>query len=440
MVTKPRATVGPRKPDRRRTALRTFVQAVATTLFVTAIFGLAGCEKPPTWDELIHGKKKDAAPPPAPVAKQTEAPKAAPPPAQKEPEPPKKTAQEAIAQFNSTPTFQRTNAQLAELASLPEARDQITGLELQGSNGIDDAGLAVLPKFDKVERLNISHLNYSSAGLANVAKMKNLTALAMTKGAQKDKNSDAAIAHIAQMKQLTELYVDQAKFSNAGIAEIAKMTQLEKLSVAMISQFTDEHLEMLAPLVNLKYLDLTGSYVTDAGLKYLRPFTELEDLRMAKMQGVRGRGLYELVAKSHGLRKLTNLTVYDNPYLTIEAYQGISNIKTLVVLDVGRANCTNAAFIGAMPPLRNLEKLSVHENESLSDDAMLQAFPKLKKLKTIFFQDNKLISDASIKAFARVKTLEGIALRQTAVTPTGAQNLKKALKNCQVDYNGKLLQ
>ena len=34
---------------------------------------------------------------------------------------------------------------------------------------------------------------------------------------------------------------------------------------------------MLAPLVNLKYLDLTGSYVTDNGLKYLLPFTELED-------------------------------------------------------------------------------------------------------------------------------------------------------------------
>ena len=31
------------------------------------------------------------------------------------------------------------------------------------------------------------------------------------------------------------------------------MTQLEKLvGLAMISQFTDEHLEMLAPLVNLK--------------------------------------------------------------------------------------------------------------------------------------------------------------------------------------------
>jgi Leucine-rich repeat (LRR) protein len=437
MVTKPRATAARRKPNRTGPGPRIFMQLIATSVVAAALCTLSGCEKPPTFDELIHGKKKDAAPPPAPVAKQAEAPKAAPQAAPQTPEPPKKTAQEALAQFNSTPTYRRTNEQLAELSSLPEARDQLTVLELQGST-IDDAGLAVLPKFDKVEKLNIGTLNYSNEALANVAKMKNVTTLVMTRGAQKDKNTDAGMAHIAQMKQVVELYVDQAKFSTAGIAEIAKMTQLEKLSVGMISQFTDEHLEMLAPLVNLKYLDLTGSYVTDNGLKYLLPFTELEDLRMAKMQAVRGAGLDDLVTKRHGLRKLTNLSMYDNPYLNIQAYQGISNIKTLVSLDIGAANCTNAAF-GAMPYLRNLQALSVHENESLSDDAMLKDFPKLKKLKTIYFGNNKLISDASLPAFARVKTLEGITLMQTAVTPTGAQRLKSKLKNCKINFNGTML-
>jgi Leucine-rich repeat (LRR) protein len=437
MVTKPRATAARRKPNRTGPGLRIFRHAMATSLVAAALCTLSGCEKPPTFDELIHGKKKDATPP-APVAKQAaETPKAAPQAAPQTPEPPKKTAQEVLAQFNSTQTYRRTNEQLAELASLPEARDQITVLELQGST-INDAGLAVLPKFDKVEKLNIGTLNYSNQALANVAKMKNVTTLVMSKGAQKDKNTDAGMAHISQMKQLVELYVDQAKFSTAGIAEIAKMTQLEKLSVGMISQFTDEHLEMLAPLVNLKYLDLTGSYVTDNGLKYLLPFTELEDLRMAKMQAVRGAGLDDLVTKRHGLRKLTNLTMYDNPYLNIQAYVGISNIKTLVVLDVGAANCTNAAF-EAMPHLRNLEVLSVHDNESLSDDGMISYFSKLKKLKSIYFGNNKLISDASIPAFAKVKTLERITLLQTAVTPTGAQKLKSKLKNCKVNYNGTML-
>jgi hypothetical protein len=434
MVTQPRATVARRKPHRRGLGAKTLLQAIATTFVAAALLALAGCEKPPTFDELIHGKKKEA---PAPVAKQAEPPKAAPQAAPQTPEPPKKTAQEALAQFNSTPTYKRTNEQLAELSSLPEARDQLTVLDLQAST-INDAGLAVLPKFDKVEKLNIGTLNYSNEALANVAKMKNVTTLVMTKGAQKDKNSDAGMAHISQMKQLVELYVDQSKFSTAGIAEIAKMTQLEKLSVGQISQFTDEHLEMLAPLVNLKYLDLTGSYVSDNGLKYLVPFTELEDLRMAKMQAVRGPGLSDLVQKRHGLRKLKHLTMYDNPYLGIDAYVGISNIKTLEGLDVGAANCTNAAF-EAMPHLRNLQYLSVHQNDALSDDAMINYFPKLRRLKSVYFENNRFISDASLPAFARVKTLEAITLINTLVTPTGAQRLKSKLKNCKVTYNGTTL-
>jgi Leucine-rich repeat (LRR) protein len=437
MLTKTSATAR-RRPTRGGLAPRSLMRGLIVTLFPAALVVLAGCEKPPTWDELIHGKKPAAAPAPAPVAKQAPPAKAAAQSAPREPEAPKRTAQEALSQFANTPSYKRTNAQLTELASLPEARDQITDLELQGSM-IDDTGFAQLPKFEKVEKLNIGNMNYSNAALGNVAQMKGVTTLIMTKGPQKEKNCDAGLAHLTQMKQLVDLQLDQSKFSTAGVAEIAKMTQLEKLSVSMVAVFSDENLETLAPLVNLKYLDLTNSLVTDDGLKYLVPFTELDTLKIAKMHGVRGRGLKELVLDRKGLRKLTNLSIYDNPYLTIDAYIGISHIKTLVSLDVGAANCSNEAFVGAMPPLKNLQYLSVHENEHLTDEAMIQAFPKLRKLKSIYFHNNKLISDGSIKAFAQVKTLEAITLLDTAVTPTGALTLKKKLRNTKVNYNGKNL-
>jgi Leucine-rich repeat (LRR) protein len=436
MATKSRAGLARRKPDAGRASARSVTQVFVASLIAAAMLGVAGCEKPPTFSELINGKKKEA-PPAPPVAKQAAPAAAAPQAPPKVVEAPKRTAQEALAQFNGTPVYRRTNAQLAELAELPEARDQITVLELQGSTGVDDAGLAVLPKFDHVERLNISTLNYSSAGLANVAKMKNVTAIAMSRGAQKDKNSDAAVAQLKQMKQLTELYVDQAKFSTAGIAEIAQMTQLEKLSVAFISQFADEHLEMLAPLVNLKFLDLSGSNVTDDGLKYLLPFTELEFLGMSKMQGVRGRGLVELIKTKKGLRKLTSLSVYDNPYLTVEGYQGIAHLgKTLVTLDAGAANVTNSVFVQAMPFLKNLEALSVHDNDALGDDAM-PALPK--RLKSLYFGNNKLISDRSVLPISKLKLLEALTISQTSITPTGARQLKAKLKNCKINYNGNML-
>jgi hypothetical protein len=412
MAPNPRANVARRQAEDNPAGPRAWMHVLLTSFLTVTLFGLAGCDKPPTWSELI-GKKKEEAPAPAPVVKQAEPTKAAPAPAPKQPEAPKKTAQEAMAQFNSTPVYRRTNEQLAELASFPEVRDQITNLDIQ-SSAVNDAGFAALPKFDHVEQLNISTLSYGNEALANVAKMKSVTSLWMARGAQKDKNSYAGMGYIAQM------------------------TQLEKLSVAGVTGFADEHLEKLTPLVNLKYLDLTGTYVTDNGMQYLLPFTELEVLKMAKMQGLRGRGLKELMTKRKGLPHLLQLTVYDNPYLSIEAYEGISRMKTLVSLDVGAANCTNAAFTGAIPPLKNLEYLSVHENDALSDPAMA-VLPRMKKLKNLYFQNNKLISDASLPMFAKVKTLEGLALLNTLVTPTGAEKLKNKLKNCKINYNGRTL-
>jgi Leucine-rich repeat (LRR) protein len=438
MVTKPKATVARRTQGRSGASKQTVMQCIATSFAVAALFALVGCEKIPTWSELVGGKKKDAAPAAPPVAK-ADTPKAeAPQPAPQAPEPPKKTAQEAIAQFSSTPTYRRTNAQLAELAALPEARDQITALELQGSS-VDEAGFAELPKFDKVERLNISMMNYSSGALANVAKMKGVTAIAMWRGPQKEKNCDAGLAQLKPMKQLTELYIDQSKITPAGIAEIAQMTQLEKLSVAMVSAFTDEHLQMLAPLVNLKYLDLTNSLVTDDGLQHVTAFPELETLKIGKMHGVRGKGLLEL-GKKKALRNLHFLSIYDNPYMTIEAYMGISRLPSITILDVGSANCTNAAFEGAMPALKNLEVLSVHQNEHLNDEAILQALPKMRKLKSLYFQGNRLISDASMPAFAKCKTLEALTLLQTLCTEDACKKLKtKFLKNCKINLNGKMI-
>ncbi len=436
MALNPRATVARRQVEARPTGPSAWIRILSTTLLPLALLALAGCEKPPTWNELVGGKK-DEAKPAAPTPPPVKTPTATPAPVAKQPEAPKRTAQEAMALFNQTPVYRRTNEQLSELASLPEARDQITNLDIQSST-VNDAGFAVLPKFDKVETLNISTLTYSNEALANVAKMKSVTSLWMAKGAQKDKNSDAGLGYVKQMKQLVELHVDAAKLSSAGIAEIAQMTQLERLSVNGVIGFTDEHLQMLAPLVNLKYLDLTGSYVTDNGLKYLLPFTQLETLKMAKMQGIRGGGLKDLVMKQKGLPNLTSLTLYDNPYLNIEAYEGISRLKTLVSLDVGAANCTNTAFVGAMPPLKNLEYLSVHENDALSDPAMA-ALSKMRKLKSLYFENNKNISDASVPALSKVKTLESLTILHTSITPTGAQKIKNKLKNCKINYDGKYL-
>ena len=169
------------RPSGRQLHLWAGAPLTAMTLVLAACVGLAGCGKPPTWSELVNGKKKEAPPAPPVATTSTKTPPSALP--LKAPEKPKRTPQEVIAEFNATPAERHTDAQLAELASTPEAADQFTELNLN-SSGVSDGGLAVLPKFEHVEKLSIDGCQYSNAGLANVAKMKSLTSLSMNGGAR----------------------------------------------------------------------------------------------------------------------------------------------------------------------------------------------------------------------------------------------------------------
>jgi len=415
--------------------------AIATlVVVVAAVVGLAGCDKLPTASELINGKKKETPPPPKVASTPVQTPSAAPPP-QKPPEPPKKTPQELITQFNATPSQQRTDGQLGELVRMPEAIDQFTEMNLNGS-GVTDAGMAVLPKFERVEKLSIDGCQYTNDALANVAKMKNLTSLSMLGGAVKEQGSDKGIAYIKDMHQLTSLSVERAKFTIAGFSSIGEMVWLESLNVSG-TPFADEQLKALSGLTNLKDLNISRTAVTDAGFAYLLPFRELEVLNIGGLSATyatfHGQGLKEL-GRRGGLPKLRVLGMYNNPNLSVAAYEGLLFFRrSLESLDAGDAGIDDFRFINAVAPLGKLEVLLVHRNPNLTDGGMV-ALPKLKKLKRLYFSENTGITDRSLAPMAKLKSLESLSLDKTSCTEGGVRQLKKKLKNCDISLNGKKIE
>jgi Leucine-rich repeat (LRR) protein len=413
---------------------------LSAIVFVLATFvALSGCDKPPTFSELINGKKKEEPPPAAPQVAKTSTP--APPPRQeppKEPEKPKRAPQEAIAEFNATPPVKRTNQQLIELAGSPEATDQFTELAL-GSSGVSDAGLAVLPKFDKVEKLAIDGCQYTNNALANIAKMKSLTSLSMNGGSVADPshNCDSGLAAIKEMHQLTSLSIDSANLTPKGLAHVASMTWLESLNVAH-TRFNDDNLEMLAPLVNLKALNISFTNVSDNGFRLLLPFHQMESLNISRLPIV-GDGLRGL-AQSKAMPNLHELTMHSINALDLSGYQGIFGFKkTLQSLDVGMSKLTDDRFVDAIVPCTKLEVLMVHENPSLGDGGISQ-IGKLRNLKRLFFYKNPGVTDASIKSLAKLRKLESITINASGVTLAGAQHLKKMLKNCDVVFNDRRIE
>lgn len=405
-----------------------------TVALMLSAMAFSGCEKPPTFSELINGKKKEPPPStPAPVANTAptaqvhrEPPKA--------PEIPKRAPQEVIAEFNATPSQQRTDKQIQELASNPEAADQFTELNLTSANGISDAGIALLPKFEHVERLSIDNCQYTNAALVNVAKMKSLTWLSMNGGVIKEPTSDSGLAAIKQMHQLTSLSLEGANITPKGLESIAEMDWLESLNVAR-TRFNDDSLKLLSPLVNLKELNISYTLVSDSAFEYLLPFHQMETLKIARLP-INGRGLKGL-GQSGAMPNLHTLVMFSNPGLELSGYEGIYAFKkTLQSLDVGQSALTDDRFIHGVVPCTKLEVLLVHDNPSISDAGM-QQISKLKKLKRLYFFKNPGITDLSLNYIVKLRSLESVTFNATSVSALGAQNLKKHLKKCDVVYNDK---
>jgi hypothetical protein len=399
---------------------------------------LSGCGgKVPTFGELINGKKKEETPAPAPQVAKTSTPAPARQEPPKEPEKPKRAPQEVIAEFNATPPEKRNNQQLIELAQSPEATDQFTELYLSTS-GVTDAGLAAMPKFEKVEKLSIDGCQYTNNALANIAKMKSLTTLSMLGGPAADpsRNCDAGLAAIKEMHQLTSLAVESAGLTPKGLEHIATMTWLESLNVAH-TRFNDDNLELLAPLVNLKELNISYTNVSDNGFRFLLPFTQLENLKIGHLP-IRGEGLKKLsVAKAKP--NLRALTVFEIVGMEQPGYEAIYNFRrTLEYLDVGQAALTDERFIKGIVPCTKLEVLLVHENPSFGDAGLSQV-SRLKSLKRLYFYKNPGVTDQCVPQIIKLrKSLESITFNATGVTEKGAQYLKKKLRpECVVEYNYK---
>ncbi len=411
-------------------------RTLSSLAILAALAVVAGCDKVPTWTELTQGKKTEEQPSAAKAAPQPAAKTAAAPAPQKPPEAPKLTPQEVIAKFNSTPPQQRTDALLTELGSLKEGLDQFTEMNFSNS-AVTDAGLAVLPKFERLEVLTLDACQISSHGLQNLAKMKNLNTVSVMYGTVKEPNSDNAVAVLGRMPQITSLRLDRAKLSEEGFRRLGAMTSLESLSIANVPM-GNSNMQFIANLTNLKELNISSTLLTDDGLAGLLPLKALESLYMADLPQMTGRGLKELVVGQKALLKLKVLGISNNPKINSQAYEAIFRMKKLETLDVNEANLDDALFVHAIAPLSNLQKLTIGRDRC-TDQGMV-ALPKLRKLKVFVVDRDPAIDDGALPAIAKLKQLEKLILTDSLCSENRLRALRKTNPKLEITVNQKKIE
>lgn len=172
---------------------------------------------------------------------------------------------------------------------------ELSNLEGLRLYGVTDAALAELPRMDSLRRLDLSCSKITGSGLGELARHPNLRELSLDRFTV----TDAGLANLRHVSQVELLYLDSTPFRDDGFAWI---TSDPRSLVGAKVTFTNDGLQHVARLPNLRVLSLNNVPVTDAGLSRLKNLQTLESLSLAKTH-VTDAGLVYL----RGLPRISNL-------------------------------------------------------------------------------------------------------------------------------------
>jgi Leucine-rich repeat (LRR) protein len=224
--------------------------------------------------------------------------------------------------------------------------------------------------------------------------------------------TDVGVLALAPLRELRKLDLYYVTLTDAGMKALAGFQELRTLSLSW-TKITDAGLKELAGLRQLTTLDLSSTAITDAGLEHLAGLAHLETLNLSGT-GVTGAGLAHLA----GLKRLRSVNL-SGAKLNDAGMKGLGRLTRLRTLDL-----TSAAITGAgLRELAGLQHLqTLHLGHSTIPDADFRELAHLKGLRELSLNDTQ-IGDAGLKGLAGLKDLRTLHLSCAPFTAAGLKAL-----------------
>jgi Leucine-rich repeat (LRR) protein len=164
-----------------------------------------------------------------------------------------------------------TDASCAELAKL----QKLNVLDFSGTR-IGDDGVARLPVFPKLARLDLSETQVTSASLEYVATLPRLKMLNLA-GTQID---DDGLRHLRRMTSLSDVWLHENKITDEGFAHLRKLIGMSQL-LLRDTHIGDESLRIIGTFSDMQSLDVQRTRVTNDGVVALVGLGKLRNLWLA---------------------------------------------------------------------------------------------------------------------------------------------------------------
>ncbi len=132
-----------------------------------------------------------------------------------------------------------------------------TGSDFERLDGLTDRDLISLRAFPNLEELYLTHCLISNEGMR----------------------------HVAELQDLRVLWINQSHVGHGGLAPLAKLKNIEGIVANVDDSYhgqqtslDDDDMAALGNMSSLRYLNLQGNPISDAGLVHLRKLTNLKEL------------------------------------------------------------------------------------------------------------------------------------------------------------------
>ena len=259
--------------------------------------------------------------------------------------------------------YRFTDAGINHLANL----DHLKHLSVNGidKSPLTDKALATISNFRQLEELHIGGTGFTNEGIELLQNLENFSALHIAFWSGLDNETLKQLAKLQKLKSLSFGFSNNVTMS--GLNALNRLSGLESISVYDIRQddggldlsglkelrglrimmwnkatwvdngfvstwdeYHDSDLTFLSGLTNMEDLSLTGPGIGDTGLKHLAPLTNLKYLQIGGSANLTDDGLIHLA----DMRRLDTLFIGDSRITG----QGLAHLYPLKTLHIIRIN------------------------------------------------------------------------------------------------------
>jgi len=234
---------------------------------------------------------------------------------------------------------------------------RITGVDLRAS-WVTDSDLSQLAAMPYLMHLDLSQTRITDLGLQQLKAAPGIIELNLYYAEQ---ITDEGMAAVKGWKKLKRINLRGTKVTDTTLEHLANVTTLESIDVGF-AQITDVGLDRLTPLVNLKELVVGGNKLTDMGLQALRQLPSLTHLSLGGSQRT-DSGLWTISLTEQGLdsiitlKNLRELRLDGMPVTVrwLEKLKVLTKLERLSLQGCKRVGDDAAPLLSVWPTLRILD-------------------------------------------------------------------------------------